>query len=177
MRRMIVMATVAALVAGCSGGEDADADSNGEVSLKEAAKQAEAEGIMPEPGLYRATVTMTGINIPGMPPEMAGHGAGMVTTSEDCLTKEEVAKGFEELIKQGQNGECSYERFSADGGDIDAVLVCKTPEGNARMEMTGTATPISSDITATMAMNFDGAGEGTMTFTAKNERIGDCPAQ
>jgi hypothetical protein len=177
MKRMIMAAAGAALMAGCSGGGDADADGDGEITLKEAAKQAEAQGIMPEPGLYRATVTMTGINIPGMPPEMAGHGAGMVTTSEDCLTEEEVAKGFEELIKQGQNGECSYERFNANGGDIDAVLVCKTPQGSARMEMTGTATETSSDIKATMAMNFDGAGEGTMTFTAKNERIGDCPAK
>jgi hypothetical protein len=176
MKRIIMAAAGAALIAGCSGGNP-DADGDGKVSMKEAAKTAKAQGIKPEPGLYKTTVTMTGINIPGMPPEMAGHGAGQTVTSEDCLTQQEVDKGFEELIKQGQNGECSYERFNANGGDIDAVLVCKTPQGNARMEMTGTATETSSDIKATMAMNFDGAGEGTMTFTAKNERIGDCPAK
>ncbi|AUX70403.1 hypothetical protein CHX26_13680 [Porphyrobacter sp. HT-58-2] len=174
MKRIIMAAAGAALMAGCSASNDADADGNGEVSIKEAAKQAEAQGLRPEPGLYKATITMTGIEIPGMPPEMAGHGAGLTTTSEYCLTEEDVAKGYEEMMKRGQNGECSYERFRLAGGEIDAVMVCKTPEGTARMEMAGTATPTTSDFTAKMAMNFDGAGEGTMSFAAKHERIGDC---
>ena len=177
MKRIIMAAVGAALVAGCSGGGDAAADGNGAVSLKEAAKQAEAQGIKPEPGLYRATITMTEINIPGMPPEMAGHGAGMVTTTEDCLTKEEVDNGFEGLLKQGQNGECSYESFNLDGGKMDAVMVCNTPQGAARMTMNGTATATSSDFTATTAMKFEGVGDATMKFTAKHERIGECPAK
>ncbi len=177
MKRMILALAGAALAAGCSGAGDADADGSGEVSLKEAAKKAEAGGLKPEAGLYKATITMTGIEIPGMPAEMAGHGAGMTTTTEYCLTQEEVDKGFEEMMKRGQNGECSYERFNLDGGDLDAVMVCKTPEGTARMEMTGTATPTTSDFNATMAMNVDGMGEGTMKFVAKHERVGDCPAK
>jgi hypothetical protein len=60
---------------------------------------------------------------------------------------------------------------------MDAVMVCKTPEGEARMTMDGTVTPTSSDFTATMAMQVPEMGEGTMTFTAKHERIGDCPAK
>lgn len=179
MKRIIMAAAGAALIAGCSGGGDgdADADGNGAVSLKEAAKQAEAQGIKPEPGLYRATITMTEINIPGMPAEMAGHGAGMVTTTEDCLTKEEVDNGFEDLFKQGQNGDCSYEAFNLDGGKIDAVMVCNTPEGAARMTMNGSVTPTSSDLTATTAMTFEGVGDATMKFAAKHERIGECPAK
>lgn len=177
MKRIIMAMAGAALVAGCSGGGDADADGSGDVSLEEAAKQAEASGLKPEAGFYKATITMTGIEIPGMPAEMEGHGAGMTTTTEYCLTQAEVDKGFEEMMKRGQNGECSYERFNLDGGDLDAVMVCKTPQGDARMEMTGTATPTTSDFTATMAMNFDGMGEGTMKFAAKHERVGDCPAK
>lgn len=176
MKRMIMTAAAIAVLAGCSGGGNADADANGEITAKEVARKATAEGIRPQPGLYRATITMTGIDIPGMPPEMAGHGAGMTTTTEDCLTEDEVDNGFEELLKQGQNGECSYERFNLNGGKLDAVMVCKTPEGNARMAMIGTTTPTVSDFAATMTMNFEGAGEGTMKFTAKHERIGDCPA-
>jgi hypothetical protein len=177
MKRIIMAAAGAALMAGCSGGSDADADGSGEVSVKEAAKQAEAEGLRPQPGQYKATITMTGIEIPGMPPEMAGHGAGLTTTNEYCLTEENVAKGYEEMMKRGQNGECTYERFNIAGGDLDAVMVCKTPEGTARMEMVGTVTPTASDFTAKMAMNFEGAGEGTMSFAAKHERIGDCPTK
>lgn len=180
MKRMITAASLAALtlgLAGCSGGGDADADGDGKVSNAEVAQQAKAEGIRPEPGLYRATITMTGIDIPGMPDDMKGHGAGMVTTTEDCLTEEEVDKGFEELVKQGQQGECSFDKFNLDGGKLDAVMLCKTPQGDARMNMTGTATPTSSNFTANTKMNFDGVGEATMNFTVKNERIGDCAAK
>jgi hypothetical protein len=176
MKRIIMAAAGAALLAGCSGG-NADADGNGEVSMKEAAKKAEAEGLKPEAGQYKATITMTGMEILGMPAEMAGHGAGMTTTSEYCLTQAEVDKGFEDMMKRGQNGECSYESFNLDDGKMDAVMVCKTPEGEARMTMNGTVTPTSSDFTASMAMQVPEVGEGKMTFTAKHERIGDCPAK
>ena len=175
MRRIIMAAAGAALLAGCSGGGNADADGNGEVSMKEAAKKA--EGLKPQAGQYKAVITMTGINIPGMPPEMAGHGGGMTTTTEYCLTQAEVDKGYQEMMKRGQNGECTYESFNLAGGKLDAVMLCKAGEGDARMTMSGTVTPTTSDFTATMAMKFADAPEGTMTFTAKHERLGDCPAK
>jgi hypothetical protein len=176
MKHIIIAAAGAILVAGCSGGE-ADVDGDGEITAKEVAAKAKAEGVRPQPGLYKATVTMTGLDIPGLPEGMEGHGAGATTTSENCLTAEDVDKGFEELVKQGQQGECSYESFNLDGGKLDAVMLCKTPEGSARMAMSGTTTPTSSEYTATTKMNFEGVGEGTMNFTVKHERIGDCPAK
>jgi hypothetical protein len=175
MRRIIMAAAGAALLAGCSGGGNADADGNGEVSMKEAAKKA--EGLKPQAGQYKAVITMTGIDIPGMPPEMAGHGGGMTTNTEYCLTQAEVDKGYQEMMKRGQNGECTYESFNLAGGKLDAVMLCKTGEGDARMTMNGTVTPTTFDFTATMAMKFADAPEGTMTFTAKHERLGDCPAK
>lgn len=177
MKRItLVVAAGAALLAGCSGGGSADANADGEITAQEVAKKAEAEIAKPEPGLYKTTVTMTEIAIPGMPPEMNGHGAGMTTTSQKCLTQEEVDKGFEELFKQGQNGDCTYERLNLAGGKVDAVMVCNSKTGSARMEMTGTTSTTGADLAAKMAMEFDGAGKGTMSFTAKHERIGDCPA-
>jgi hypothetical protein len=177
MKRITIFTAAGALLlAGCSSG-NADADGNGETTAAEVAEKVEAAGIKPQPGLYKATITMTGIEVPGMPAEMAGHGAGMVTTSEDCLTREEMDKGFAELMKQGQNGECTYESFSFKDGKMDGVMVCKTPQGSARMTLTGTATPTKSEFTASTKMNFEGVGEATMNFTAKHERIGDCPAK
>jgi hypothetical protein len=174
---LITAATAAAaLLAACSDG-NADADGDGTVSMKEAADQAEAEAVKPQPGLYRLTATMTEVSFPGMPEELKGHGGGMTNTSESCLTEADVNKGYEELLKQGQDGECSFEKFNLKGGALDAVMVCKTPQGESRMAMTGTTTPTSSEFTATTKVNLEGLGEGTMKFTAKNERIGDCPAK
>jgi hypothetical protein len=176
MKRIIIAIAAAGLVAGCSDGK-ADADGDGKVSMKEAATKAEAAGLKPEPGQYKATITMTEINIPGLPPEMKGHGAGLTTTTEYCLTREEVDKGFEDMMKRGQNGECAYESFNLAGGKMDAVMVCKSGEGDARMTMSGNVTPTSSDFTATMALDTPDAKGGSMTFAAKHERVGDCPAK
>lgn len=167
----------AALLGACSGAGKSDADGDGKVSLGEAAKQAEAQGMKPEPGLYKTTVTMTNLDIPGMPPEMKDHGAGLVRTLEDCLTTEEVDKGFEGMVKQGQDGECAYESFALSDGKIDAVLVCKAEGRAIRTSMSGTATSTGADLVATTALEFDGASKGTMTATIKHERIGQCPAE
>ncbi len=174
MRHMVFLAGgLAGLLAACSGG-GTGSDSNGKVSTAEAVSKA-ASMPQPEAGLYRATITMIGIEVPGMGPNMAGHGGGMTTTSEYCLTAEDVAKGYEEMLKQGQDGSCSYEKFAVDGGKLDAVMLCETEQGAARMTMQGTTTPTSSEIDASMKMDLDGMGNGTMRFNAKHQRIGDCP--
>ncbi len=172
----LVLVTGAVLLAGCSGGENAAGEGSGKVSAEEAAAKAR-DIARPEPGLYRTTVTMTGLEIPGLPPEMEGHGAGLTTTTENCLTKEAVAEGYGELVKQGQNGDCSFERFDVAGGKIDAVMACKAQGRDTRAEITGATTKTGAELTAKMAMDFEGAGGGTMTFTSKHERIGECPAK
>lgn len=169
--------SAAALLGACSGAEKSDADGDGKVSLGEAAKEAQAQGMKPEPGLYKTTVTMTNLEIPGMPPEMKDHGAGLVTTAEDCLTPEEVEKGYEAMVKQGQDGECAYESFALAGGKLDAVMACKSEGRVTRTTITGTTSSTGADLTATTAMEFDGAGKGTMTATVKHERIGECTAE
>ena len=174
-RILLIAAAGAALVAGCSGG--GEADQKGAASVKEAAEKAKAAIPRPEPGLYKTTVTMTKIDIPGLPPEMADHGAGMVRTVENCLTAADVDKGFETMVKQGQDGECSYESFSAAGGKIEAVLVCKAQGRDTRTQISGAATKTGADLTAATAMDFDGVGKATLNFTAKHERIGKCPAK
>lgn len=162
-----------ALLAACSPGGEGDANADGSVSADEAASAAAAMP-KPEAGLYRATITMKGIDVPGMGAAMEGHGSGMTTTNEYCLTQEDVARGFEDMMKRGQDESCRYEKFSVAGGNLDAVMLCQTQQGEARMEMKGTATPTGSQFDARMKMDLDGMGNGTMRFSAKHERVGDC---
>lgn len=173
----ILVLAAAACLAGCSGGGKADANADGKVSLGEAAKVAKDQGLKPQPGLYKTTITMTDLKIPGLPPEMEGHGAGLTTTVEDCLTQEKVGKGFEDMVRQGQNGDCAYENFALSGGKLDAVMVCKAQGRETRTSLTGTASATGADLTATTQMNFGGEGSGTMTATVKHERIGECKAK
>jgi len=170
-----VLGAGAMLLAGCSGGGEADA--KGAVSVKDAAEQAKREMPRPQPGLYKTTVTMTNIDMPGLPPEMADHGKGMVTTTENCLTAADVDKGFEALVKQGQDGACSYESFALAGGKVDAVLVCKAQGRDTRTALSGTTTKTGANLTAATAMDFEGVGKATLNFTTKHERVGECPAK
>lgn len=175
-RTIIIAATGALLLAGCSGGSE-EADTKGAVTAKEAAAKASAELPRPQPGLYKTTVTMTGLDIPGLPEDMKGHGAGMTTTTEDCLTPEQVDKGYGELVKQGQNGDCTFEKFDAAGGKIDAVMLCKAAGTDKRMAIAGTTSKTGAELTASVEMDFEGAGKGTMNFSTKHERIGECAAK
>ncbi|MEM6908247.1 MAG: DUF3617 domain-containing protein [Pseudomonadota bacterium] len=173
MNKFAAIAAFALITGACSGGGNADVDGDGEVSPAEAQTAAEASGMIPEPGLYKTTSVMKGIDVPGMP----GHGAGLTTTSEECVTQEDVEKGFEEMLKQDQDGDCSYERFNLAGGKIDAVMVCNIEGSSMRMEMDGTASPTGSEFDATMTTDDPEMPMGGMTFNVKQERIGDCPAE
>ena len=96
---------------------------------------------------------------------------------EYCLTQEDVDKGYEEMARQSQGGDCTFERFDVDGGTIDALMVCAGEQSNAmRMAMTGSATPTSSVMTMTMTGDMTGMGESTLRMKATHERVGDCPA-
>jgi hypothetical protein len=165
------------LVAACSGEKESEAAKGAPASVAEAAKQAEAAGLKPQPGLYKTTITMTGIEIPGMPAEMEGHGAGLARTLESCLTQAEVDKGFEALLTKGQDGACRFENFALKDGAFEAVMVCEAQGATTRTAMEGTATATSADFTASTGMTFGGGVKGTMTAAAKHERVGDCPAK
>lgn len=170
------IAAAAVLLAGCSGQDEA-AEKGGAVSLGEAAKQAEQAGLKPQPGFYKTTITMTDLEIPGLPAEMEGHGAGLARTVESCLTQAEVDKGFESLLTKGQDGVCRFENFALKGGAFDAVMVCEAQGATTRTQMQGTATATGAEFTASTRLGFPGGVEGTMSVAGKHERTGDCPAQ
>ncbi|MEO1489966.1 MAG: DUF3617 domain-containing protein [Pseudomonadota bacterium] len=157
MRIAKLSTTALAIVAlaACSGGSDvdtdsADADGDGSVSVAEAADAVEASGLVtPQPGLYKVTSNVAGRDI----------------TLEQCITPEMVDGGYEEMMKENQDGECSYDKFEMSGGNLDAVLVCQTEQGPMTMSMKGTVSATSSDVEMQMA---------GMTIRSQQERIGDC---
>ena len=162
MRNIAAIAALGVALSACSGADDvstadADTDSDGAVSLNEAAQDAQASGIRPQPGKYRVTSDM----------------GGMKTNVEYCLTPEDAEGGFEDLMQEGQDGDCSYEKFELSGGELDAVLICKTGAGDMRMTMAGDVSPTSSDLDMTMSGSMGGMNVD-MIMNTKQERIGDC---
>ena len=179
MRRPVIAATLLPLMLAACGSEEPAASGEG-LSTDEVIERAQAAGadIKPEPGLYRSSVEIQEVSIPGAPAQMRDMMRSAMATQSDeyCLTEEEAEKGFEEMARQSQNDmNCTFERFDVDGGDIDARMTC-SPQGQGSMtvEMTGTGTSTKSDMTMAMTGDMPGMGEMNMRMRIVNERIGDC---
>lgn len=144
--------------------------------------EAAAAGIaQPQPGQYRMVTKITDLTIPGMPPEMAAQAKGMFSatgqTVEYCLTPQDAAKGYEDMTRRSAEGNCTYQRFSASDGKLDAAMTCQTGKGMVtRSEMSGTFTPTRSELTMkSTATSPDMPGGGMqMAGSILTERIGDC---
>ena len=146
--------------------------------------KAEVAGMVkPRPGRYETTVKVLNFEIPGMPKEQSERFKGMFAGSGQsngfCLTKEESEKGYKDFTKKLAQGNCTYDRFDASGGTLDARLTCQTGKGmTAVIEMSGKMTEESSDMH--MKMEQTGAGplaaKGLvkMEMEMSSKRVGDC---
>ncbi len=178
MKRIITLAATSALLAACSGSPETDADGDGEITGEEMAAAVEKADIKPEAGQYRATSELVSIDIPGAPAGIADMmKANMkAQTSEYCLTQEEADKGFEEMAKESQDGDCSVDSFDVNGGDIDAKMSCSAGgQGKMSITMDGSGTSTTMDMTVTMEGTVPSIGDAKMVLRSKSERIGDCP--
>ena len=141
-----------------------------------ASAQVDVSGDRPLAGEYRAKITFLSLDMPGAPPQMAEMMGQMMSRDINyCLTEEDIAEGYRAITNRtSQDGaECEYERFNYSGGQIDAAMVCNVDGRAMRMEMQGTGSPTSSDITMTMSGDF-GMGDGSMSMRAQHERLGAC---
>lgn len=177
MRISIVIGLAgAALLGACQ--QAKDEAGSAEIMPTEAAAAWIAQ---PQPGQYRMVTKITDLAIPGMPPEMAAQAKGMFSatgqTVEYCLTPEDAAKGFEEMTRRSAEGNCTYERFRAQDGRLDAAMTCKTGQGMVtKSEVAGTFTPTGSELTMkSEASAPDMPGETMkMSGSISTQRIGDC---
>lgn len=178
--RTICFATsLAALTLGLTGCGSADdpADSDKKISVEEAAERARDSGVKPEPGQYRVTMEVLEVDIPGAPESAIKMMRDMMggQTHEYCLTQEDVDKGFEEMARQSQDGECTFARFDVDGGNLDAKMTCSHDgQGTMTMTMKGTGGATSSEMDMVMEGSMGGMGTSTIHMKAKHQRIGDC---
>lgn len=140
-----------------------------------------ASSAKPTPGKYRTTMKIVDVQIPGMDEatakKMQGMFGGSGNASEHCLTPEMANKGFEEFGKHAAQGNCTYEKFSAGDGKLEAVMTCQTGQGaKTRSELNGTFTSTSSNMKMKTDSEAPGMPGGKMHLEAEvtSERIGDC---
>ena len=182
MRRPIMLSLVVATLALGACSKQGDSAGGGK-SPEQVGKEAEAAGVpmRPQPGKYRATVKILDVSFPGMNPQMASRMKGMFGASghstEFCLTPEQANKGYEEMTKRAAEGNCTYDSFKADAGQLDASMTCQTAKGmTTKATMSGAFTPTGSSLKMTSETSGASLPGGGMHLQAEvvNERIGDC---
>jgi hypothetical protein len=178
MRRITFVSLAAGMaLAACSGG-GADKDGDGKITDQEVA--AETAAGLPDPGLYKVTVEIQELAIPGMPAGMGEEmkrsmSANMAT--ETCLTEADREEAIKTWGKPGGE-DCTYNKYQMSGGKIDADLSCKTPDGGTMAYiMKGSLGSTGADMTV------EGTQQGgdpnnamRMKMRMKSERIGECAA-
>ena len=176
MRLVLAVPLLAGLVlAGCNAGD--------EPRSQQEAEEVARQMVKPRPGLYRSTSKLVSFEVPGMPPAQAEQMRQMFSTTaqgrEYCLTPEEANQGMEGALKKLAEGQCSYDRFNADGEALDAKLTCKTGQDmTATIVMKGTMSAEGSQMKMEVEQSAPGApgGKGVkMAAEIASERIGDCP--
>ena len=140
---------------------------------------AKADLPRPDPGLYRTTVQIVEFILPGAPKgaaEMMQNSMKQDRTSEYCVTAADVQKGYEEMFRRSQKGDCTFDRFDVVDGRIASEMTCHTDGGGtSNIIMAGKAGRTSSDMDITMKMELPGIGPSTMRMKSQSKRIGPCP--
>ena len=178
MRQFAIMTASVLTLTAC--GSDPVVEAKNASVAEVAAKVKGAARI--EPGKWRTDVALNIVDIPGLPPEIAGQMkqqmAGSANhTRETCVTPEMADRPPGELL--GSEGDsCRYETLTMAGGRLDAVMVCKAGEsgGDVRMTVGGDYGGSRYDLTSDMVMKMPGAAAQTMTIkmNVKGERLGAC---
>jgi hypothetical protein len=149
-------------------------------SMEEAKAEA-AKLDRPKPGLYKQSLSITKIEIPGAPPGTAAQMQAAMSKADEsslCITAEMADKGFRDMFdKASKSGDCKYDRFDVSGGKVDALLHCENPDrGKGTIAMSGTVGAEGSDIT----VSIDQQGGPPPMANAKigmhlvSQRVGEC---
>lgn len=180
MRIAILLAAVALTACGRSEPEvDARNATVGEVA--EQVREATRDSNFIRPGKWLSQVTFQEIDAPGMPPAVREQMRGMMAKNdsyESCLTPEEVKRPNEDFFA-GKDNQCRYEHFTMGDGKIDAKMHCDHGGMSQVMELAGTYSPDSYQMT--MATKSEGgsgpASNMTMKMRVDAKRVGECNAK
>jgi hypothetical protein len=186
MRRITFVSLVATMAlagstAGCGKG-GADADGDGKISTREAA--AEVSGaVAPRPGQYESKMQLLEIEMP----EVAGVDgeqmkktlqSAMNSTTRHCVTAEDAQNAAKQMIQTPENDNCSYSKFDISGGNVEAVMACKNPDGStSNMQLSGQMGREQSHMVMALDQavpGLPGGGKSHFKMQVDSRRIGEC---
>jgi hypothetical protein len=146
--------------------------------LAEGAKLAK-----PLPGLYRSTTRLTAFELSGTDPQTEDmmrdrFAQVMPQRREFCVTAQAASRGFEDMLRQSQQGDCTIKRFVANNSRMSAQMTCRLgPKLSSAVSIEGTAEATRSHVELEIVQTGPSVpgGSETIALTVDNERAGDCP--
>lgn len=185
MKYAAYLLAAAMILGGCDRSPKIDAKNATPEEIAKKMRESGADQSMVRPGLWQSKVTIEKLEMPGMPPEMAGRMKAMMAQNQEhgfetCLTPEDVKKPKEDFFS-GKDNQCRYDRFTMGSGKIDAVMRCGKGAGAQTMQMAGTYSPDSYQMQTSMTAAADkgaaGASGMDMQMRIEARRVGECTAK
>ena len=127
-----------------------------------------------QPGKWESTVTITDLQISGLPPGTK-QPKPPPKTSTSCMTPEQAAKGpsrVTEKLTESFGGKCDIAKSEIGGGRIAVALTCQSPGGPLSLTVNGTYSPTS--VTTDAEARLTGKMAMTEKVHSEAHRVGVC---
>lgn len=178
MRHLLIMLPVA--LAACGSGPSVDAENASVAEVNEKVKAAGGTNFL-TPGQWQSTVTVSKMDMPGLPPEVMRQMQGELTKprqTSSCLTPQDAKKPAADFFAGKDSKECRYDHFRMADGKLDAKMTCNSGGAAMVAAFDGTYAPETFKLNMTMK----GAAGGTtpmpdMALTVDARRTGECTAK
>jgi hypothetical protein len=175
MTRLLLIALPLLSLSACDTGRKVEGENAAVAEVPEKVAAVNADAPRFRPGKWASTTTIEALEIPGMPPEAAEYQKkmmrGIATGIESCLTPEQAARPNEGFFA-GQEGNCRYDRYSAEAGKLSAVMRCGSGDSAQLVEFEGSFAPEQYELR--MVSKAEGPAARTMTMKINARRIGEC---
>jgi hypothetical protein len=187
MRAIIVLGTVALALSACQSAEEKHAAETGEIDVTNAPTdqvsrliKAAAPKTAVKPGLWKAELRIEAVD--------TGPGADNARQLElakrlerdavECRTAEQL-KPFDIAKLEKAAGQCTFIRYVAKGGKVDAKIQCTKPNApTTTILINGTTAATGFDVTTENKTGVAGQpGYSLVRMHTTGTRVGECAAQ
>lgn len=187
MRAIIILGAATLSLSACQSAEEKRAAETGEIDVTNAPTdqvskliKAAAPKTAVKPGLWRATLRIETVDVgPGADnARQLELAKGLERDATECKTAEQL-KPFDIEKLEKAAGKCTFIRYVAKGGKVDAKVQCTKPDAPATtILINGTTGATGFDVTTENKTGVSGQpGYSLLRMRTTGTRVGECAAQ
>lgn len=188
MRATIVLAATALALAGCQSAEEKRAAETGEIDVTNAPSdqvakliKAAAPKTAVKPGLWKASLAIEAVDVGpgGDNAKQLQIAKGLERDATECKTAEQL-KPFDIAKLEKMAGACTFVRYVAKGGKVDAEIRCskKASEAGTTLLINGTNSVTGFDVVTENRTGTKGQpGYSLVRLRSVGTRLGECPGK